>query len=165
MLSLQLRTAALALLPLLIWGTYRGLSAERAQLLRPPVEIGVEHGGGARIAVTYSTGGQAQLVDIGNDGREVVHVSIPEDWERGEVHGAPLAQLVTDAPSFGFRRWSIPAGATVSYRAPQGWSGLSIHNPSRELLRIRITTVDLARNTADTEVYLLQDARLDLPRS
>lgn len=162
MLSLQVRVAVLALLPLLIWGTYRALSAERAQLARTPVEIGVEHRGSAAVAITHSVGGRTHLVDIGNEGQGEIHVSLPDTWTRGEVRGTPLASLVADAPSFGFRRWTIPPGATVTYRTPHDWRAVTIHNPTAELLRLKITTVDLTRDEADTEVYLLNQNRLDL---
>lgn len=162
MLSVHVRAAALALLPLLIWGTYHAVSVERAALLEPPVEIGVEHDGSGGIAIAHGMGGNAHMTDIANESAAVMYVSLPADWQRDEIRGAPLASLTVEAPIFGFRRWSIPPGATVSYRTPADWRALTVHNPAGTLLRVKVTTVYLDRNEADTDVYLLNDKRLDL---
>lgn len=121
------------------------------------MEIGVEHVEPAQVRLTRSVGGSVHLVDIANEGADPVYVSIPESWERGEVRNVPLASLVADNPSFGYRRWTLPSHAIVTFHPEADWNNLAVHNAGSTLLQMKIITVDLQSNTTDTDTYLIQD--------
>jgi len=156
------KTAVIALLPLLIWGAYRATTDARNNGAVQSVEIGVEHSEPAQVHLTRSLNGKVRIVDIGNDSTNDVYVSLPDSWERGEVRNVPLASLTADSPSFGYRRWALPAGAVVTFHPVQDWRSLTVHNASNSLLQMKVTSVDLTLDTTDTNVYLVNDSPLSV---
>lgn len=149
------KIAGLAFLILLLWGGI--LAAVNFDPTTKPVDvdIGVEHESPlAAISFSSSMIGGKQLMDIGNDSAETMLVSVPESWARTEVRGAPITSVTSDEPSFGYAKWSIPAGATVSFQTEESWSGVTVHNPSEQPLRIRVTRVDLQTNEVSYDVFL-----------
>lgn len=158
--STHARVAIAALLPLLIWGGYNA-SHGRLSIQSKPVEIGVEHSAPASMTITRSAGKATSLTDVRNDSTNPLSVSLPDDWERGEVKGAPLSALIGDGPNFGFRRWTLPAGMSVSFSAPYAWNELTLHNADESALHIKIITIDVERGTSETESYLVKDQVLE----
>ncbi len=156
MSSLHLRIAGLTLILLVLWGA---TVLRTAPENRPAsqVEMAIEHQSPAALTLTRTTDGTG-MTDIRNDGSEVLYVSIPEEWLRDEVRGAALSAVVSTDASLGFTRWTIPAGATVSFRVPLSWNALKIRNISDEAMRLAITTIDLHAQTTETESYLIDES-------
>ncbi len=164
MLTLHTRIALLTLLPVLLWASIRFVERQKADIgVAEPVRIGIEHTGNAAVTLTRTKDTQPQLIDIANEGTAVVRVSVPAAWQRGEVRGAPLASIAGEEPMFGYRRWHLPAGATLSFRNPLPWTGMKVHNPSGLPLRLRVVTVDLEMDTVQRDSYLLSNNTLTLP--
>lgn len=155
-IGLQGKIAILALLPLAIWGAYRGLIEHRTPDSSNEVQVAIEHEASAGITVTHAIGGQAPFADIENENDFPIHISLPAAWERGEVKGAALSDVASDAPDFGFRRWRIPATSIVSFKTGNEWQILKVHNASPSLLKVRVITVDLATNTTSSDVQFVQ---------
>lgn len=159
--STHARVAIAALLPLLIWGGYNA-SHGRLIASSKPVEIGVEHAAPASMTITRSAGKATSLTDVRNDSSIPLSVSLPDDWERGEVKGGSLSDLIGDGPNFGFRRWTLPSGMSVSFSASYAWNELTLHNADETALHVKIVTIDLEKNTRETESYLVMDEELTL---
>ncbi|OGJ56215.1 hypothetical protein A3D88_02990 [Candidatus Peribacteria bacterium RIFCSPHIGHO2_02_FULL_52_16] len=125
-----------------------------------PAEIGVEHTMPATLALTLAVTDEAKgILEVSHDAAETVFVSLPETWILWEVRGKALADIKEDAPSFGFIRWHIPAGATLSFRLEEIPSSLSAENPSGVSLKIQLTTVDLVSEHVGRNVILVKNAR------
>ncbi len=162
--SLHARIALLTLLPVLLWASVRFVERQRLDdAAEPPVQIGIEHAGNAALTLTRTIGRAPQLIDVANDGAAAVRVSLPDAWRRGEVRGVPLAAIAADAPEFGFRRWHLPPGATLSFTSPLPPAGMIVHNPSGFPLRLKTVTVDLENNEVTREVHLLSEEPLEIP--
>ena len=158
MLAAHGKTAGLALLLLLIWGGIHAAANYDAQHVPVDIEIGVEHQSPlAALSFKGTTGGEKQLMDIGNESDETLQVSLPASWERTEVRNVPLASLTSEEPSFGYRKWQFPAGASVSFETNEPWKSVTVHNPSGIPLRIRVTKVNLHTEQAEFNVYLAKD--------
>lgn len=113
--------------------------------------------------MTVTANDTQRMLDIGNDTKETIAVSVPEYWKRGEVRGAPLSAVIADAPSFGYVRWHLPAKASAVFTTTRPFHQLNIHNPSGTLLKINLTSVDLLQNTGDHEVYLVKEGAVKIP--
>jgi hypothetical protein len=162
MLGLHTKTALLALTLLIAWGAFQMGQRNSPKPGAYGVEIAVEHTRPGGLSITHSIGGSAHLVDITNDSDETLGVSLPDTWERDEVRNVPLASLVGSGASLGFRRWTLPPNASVTFETDADIDDLSVHNPSNIPLRVRVTTVDLKKNTTNTDSYLLQENPLTL---
>lgn len=160
MSSLHARIAGITLVLLVLWGITSMRANDRANDLGS-VDIVVEHADSAALTLIRTPDGQG-LGDIRNDGEGPIAVSIPEEWERDEVRGTPLASVTASDASLGFRRWVIPRGATVSFRIYETWNASTIRNVSKDPLRLRVITVNLEHETSDSDTYLITDTPLSL---
>ena len=163
MLSLHTRIAILTILPLVVWGAYVLGAREQGTTLPRPTDIGVEHTGAAAFTFTHTVNDPPLLIDVKNEGKETAYVSLPAIWERKEVRGAKLSQIEADEPAFDYRRWHIPAGATLSFRSKETWNGILVHNASEGPLQLSVVAVDLLHNTSAREAYLLSDVPMFIP--
>lgn len=155
--SLHARLAGITLLALLLWGvTSVRMEQKKAELI-PTVTIAIEHTAIAQVSITRTTKGNGPI-DIQNDSDEVLHISVPETWTRDEVRHAPLSAVVADEPSLGFRRWSIPRQATVTFLSPTSWGKLHIRNIADTPVRVRIRQIDLAQQSSTVDSYLISDS-------
>lgn len=155
MSSLHARFAGLTLLALLLWGvTTVRMEQNKAELI-PIVTIAIEHAQPSAITL-YRTESGFGFVDIRNDSKEDMHISLPETWERGEVRNAPLASIIGEEPTLGFRRWTLPKGAKVTFIANSAWAKLNLRNIAPAPLRIGIVTIHLDKGISTTETYLLE---------
>lgn len=156
MFTLHTRIALLTLLPLLLFASVRFVERQKeALMLSDPVHIGIEHAGNAAIALTRTKDTQPQLIDIANEGKTLIQISVPATWERGEVRGALLSSIIAEEPMFGYRRWHLPGGATLSFENPLPWTGMTVQNPSGLPLRLRTVTVNIDSGRVMREVYLV----------
>jgi hypothetical protein len=160
---LHLRIALFTLLGLLLWTALRFVSEQRAtEIHAQPIAIAIEHAGNAAVTLTRSTKHMPQFVDFSNDGAQAIRISLPAAWERGEVRNAALSEIVTEEPSPGYRRWQLPAGATLSFLNPLPATAWTVHNPSGLPLRLRTVMVDIDSGRVMREVYLLSEEPLRL---
>jgi hypothetical protein len=157
--SLHARLAGLTLIALVLWGATMVQLRQRTEDALPTAEFAIEHSQAGGISVTRTVAGLGP-VDIRNDSDETVHVSIPETWQRDEVRGAPLASVIADEPSLGFRRWALPARSSVTFMADHLWNKLHIRNISDVPLRLKVVTVDVDNATGVTESTLIDDESL-----
>ncbi|MFA7681828.1 MAG: hypothetical protein WCX61_02240 [Candidatus Peribacteraceae bacterium] len=141
-------------------------SLQRAQVTTQtePVhaEIGVEHTLPLALQLDVSVLHGHGLLDVTHVGDENIALSVPEEWKRREVRNVPLQAVTADAPSFGFVRWHLPAGATVSFMLPRYPQTLLLHNPSNVELKVTMARVDLEKNTVERDVILIQNSPVTL---
>lgn len=135
---------------------------EQAALKDVPVRIGVEHAAPTTLSITRAIDASMLPVDIANEGDSPMHVSLPQEWARDEVRNVPLSALVADAPMFGYRRWLLPATASVTFHVPANWKELIIENPSDVPLKVKMVIVDLQKSEVKRDVYLVQEEPLVL---
>ncbi len=156
MSSLHLRIAGLTLILLVLWGV-TVLQTAPGNGAISKVDIAIEHQSPAALTLTRTLDGIG-ITDIRNDAPETLYVSIPEEWLRDEVRGVPLAAVTSTEASLGFKRWVIPAGATVSFRTTEQWNTLNVRNISEQTMRIAIVTVNLEQQTTEIESYLIDES-------
>lgn len=119
-------------------------------------EIGLEHTKPVTLSLSFTTNGPKGIADIRHDALETIHVSLPSAWTKREVGGVPFASVMADAPTFGFTRWSVPAGSIVSFDITPP-STILLHNPSGIPTEVALTRVDLAKNVVERDIILVQD--------
>ncbi|MDO8468578.1 MAG: hypothetical protein Q7S29_02365 [Candidatus Peribacter sp.] len=120
------------------------------------IEIGLEHTKPVTLSLSFTTNGAKGVMDIRHDALETVYVSLPSTWTKREVGGVPLTAVTSDPPSFGFTRWSVPAGALVSFDVTPP-ATILLHNPSGIPAEIRLTRVDLTKNAVERDIILVQE--------
>ena len=150
--------AAIVAVVMLSQGALRdGAPSLTAQLLPGErAEIGLEHTKPVTLSLSFTTNGTQGVADVRHDALETVYLSLPSSWTKREVGGVPLTSVTSDPPYFGFTRWSIPAGALVSFdiTPPQT---ILLHNPSGIPTEVELTRVDLAKNVVERDIILIQD--------
>ncbi|UPA23023.1 hypothetical protein K8942_02310 [Candidatus Peribacteria bacterium] len=129
----------------------------------PSLDIGVEHTQPMTLEMTVTKNDLLRMIDMKNDTLESIAISVPAGWKRGEVRNVPLKAVVADEPSFGYVRWTLPPHADVSFTSRQPFTQLNMHNPSGVPLKIRLTLVDLLKNTGEHQVYLVQEGSVKIP--
>lgn len=125
-------------------------------LMNRSAEIGLEHTKPVTLTLSFTTNGSKGVADIRHDALETVYVSLPSSWIRREVGGVPLAAVTADPPSLGFTRWSLPSGAVVSFDVTPP-STILLHNPSGIPAEVELTRVDLAKNSVERDIILVQE--------
>lgn len=139
-----------------------GAPSLTAQLLPVErIEIGLEFTAPVTLSLSLTTNGTKGVADIRHDASETIAVSLPETWIKREVGGVPLDAVRADPPTFGFTRWSLPPSAVVSFDITPP-STILLHNPSGIPAQIRLTRVDLQRNTVERDVVLVQEGSVML---
>ena len=120
------------------------------------IEIGLEHTKPVTLSLSFTTNGSKGIADIRHDALETVHVSLPSSWAKREVGGVPLAAVTADPPALDFTRWSVPTGAVVSFDVTPPETIL-LHNPSGIPAEVKLTRVDLTKNSVERDIILVQD--------
>ncbi len=122
------------------------------------VDVGVEHYLPLGLTIDVSALNDESITEITNsEGGELVYVSVPDSWERREVRKATIAEITSEESSFGFTRWKLPPGATISYRSTSVPESMVIHNPSKISLKVTTNRVDLEQDTIEHDVTLVQE--------
>lgn len=129
---------------------------------RNAVHIGIEHTAPVSLSLTVSTAAEGALIDLRQDGREDIYVSVPASWVRYEVRNVPLSTVTADPPSFGFIRWRLLPGASVTFATIDLFSHLTLHNPSEIPMQLEITRVNLLTEIVAYNVILVQETPVEL---
>lgn len=121
-----------------------------------PSTIGLEHDGPLTLSVLIARKEKAGYVSLTNGSDETIHVSVPSDWQRSEVTGAPLSAVTSDIPVFGFTRWSLPARAGIKMLLSVAPDSLFFDSTSKASTAVDLQTVDLVTLQTSSRVVLLQ---------
>ncbi len=97
------------------------------------------------------------LIEVSHEGAETVFVSVPEHWRRSEVRDVPLHEVTSEPPMLGFTRWTLPAGATVTFYSLDAPTNVLVHNPGGMSLKVRGILVNLNKETTSQDIVLVQD--------
>ncbi len=133
-----------------------------ASVVQEPAVIAVEHGTPLKLTLTVGEGKMPGMLDASHDGTGPVKLSVPSGWTLREVRNAALKDVPADPPSLGFTRWVLPPRAVLSFSLPAPPTGLTVMNPSGIPLHVTLTRVDLAKDTAEEETFLLTEESLRL---
>jgi hypothetical protein len=124
-------------------------------------EIAVEHSSAITLTLRMSTGKSKGIADVSSDGNDGLRVSVPAQWQRRDVRGAALSAVTSDPPSFGFRRWHLPAGATLSF-----WIGdpahVRVRNPSETPVLVLAKRINVVTGKTDEKSVLIKEGTADL---
>lgn len=127
------------------------------------VDIGIEHTEPTSVTLDISVLHGVAIVEVtSTDSTSESFVSVPDTWQRREVRNAAIADVTSEESAFGFTRWKLPAGATISYRVHKAPTQIIVHNPSTVPLQITTNYVDLETEVSDHNVFLLQDSSMAL---
>ncbi|HBH20218.1 MAG TPA: hypothetical protein DEB30_05100 [Candidatus Peribacter riflensis] len=119
-------------------------------------EIGLEHQKPVSLALSLTTNGAKGVADMRHDALETIAVSVPSSWSKREVGGVPFAAVTMDPPTFGFTRYHLPPGAIVSFDLTPP-ATILLHNPSGVSAEVRLTRVDLEKDTVERDIILVQE--------
>ncbi|MBI3332268.1 hypothetical protein HYZ99_04940 [Candidatus Peregrinibacteria bacterium] len=130
----------------------------------PGTDIGIEHSEPLTVEFRFGVKQNAPsgLIEVTHDGTETVYVSLPDTWERREVRGRSLEDTPGEESEFGFVRWHIPQGATLSFRTAEMPRDLDMHNPSGIALKIRLVKVELMTGAVERNVILVKNAPVNV---
>lgn len=148
---------------MLLTGLIVLVTQKTAHIPEKIADIAVEHTQPLTIRLRVTQNKMLRLIELGHDAPRTIFVSLPEEWQRGEVRGVPLTQVTSEPPSLGFRRWQIPAGGLIVFHSQSDFINVRIHNPSGVPLKIRYTSTDVEKRTSDHEVYLMKEGELVIP--
>jgi hypothetical protein len=127
------------------------------------VTIGLEHGTGMALALTVTNGSGGAIIDIGHDAVTLIAVSVPTTWTRTEVRGVPLSSVTSQEAALGFTRWTLPAGASVTYRSNERIGEVILRSGSNTPFQVKLTTVEGRTGQALHDVFLAGSEPLTLP--
>jgi hypothetical protein len=126
------------------------------------VDIGIEHSQPLSVRMEYSVRNTNGIMRIGSDSSETISISLPEQWERGEVTGAPLSALRKDDPMFGYTRWHVPEKTTITFKIPKVPEHIVLHNPSTAPLKLTVAKVDLETGAIEKDILLIRDSTVPI---
>lgn len=126
----------------------------------PPAraDIAVEHAGTATMTLVLGTktGSQRALLTLRHAGSGTAAVSLPAHWSLREVRGGRLEDLRMDPPTFGLRRYHVPAGVEASFTLSPVPSTVLMHNPSASPLQVRVMRINLSTGLVREDRVLIQ---------
>ncbi len=125
-------------------------------------EIGVEHSLPLDMEVKISRKRDKGIAEIIFGGEENVYLSAPEEWKRREVFRVQIDSVKGERTDFGFIRWGITRGGGISFEIPKYPDSMYLHNPSAELIKAKVTMVDLDSGTASVDVKLIKESPVRL---
>lgn len=149
------RILGLSLALIAVLGFHAAWSRGRQEPLIPIVAV--EHTFPLSLTLRLSMGGSTRLIDLKSDHSEALLISVPADWKRTEVRGAALQSVTAEPPALGYIRWRLPGRASVTFRTEGTWRRIAVNNPSGVPLTLRLTAVDLERETAEHDVIIVKD--------
>ena len=156
--------AAIAGFVLLIVFSFTSLQFSKfgGLLLHNSADIGIEHLSPFSLYIEVGRLSNSAMIDMYSNATEVVKISIPSEWTLREVRNATVDDIVSDEPTFGFTRWSIPANAGVSFYVPNYPETAMLHNPSGVQMKVNISNIDIEAQTVERNVLLVTDNSVTL---
>ncbi|HAI98713.1 TPA: hypothetical protein DCL30_04230 [Candidatus Peribacteria bacterium] len=125
--------------------------------LPPATDVIVEHTQPLTLSVSASVLKGVGILDVTNEGKETIALSIPTSWNRREVRFVALKAVTADASSLGSTRWSLPPKASVSFGLPTFPASVMLHNPSKVSLTVPLTLVNLFTGVSDRNILLVKE--------
>lgn len=133
----------------------RGSNAESV-----PSTIGLEHDSPLSLSVLVAKKPGAGYVSMTNESNETIHISVPSSWTRTEVTGAPLADVSSDIPVFGFTRWKLPGKTGIKMLLPETPDAIFFDSVSEATTAVDLKTIDLETSQVSNRVVLVQKQSL-----
>lgn len=122
----------------------------------PAAAIAITHEGKASIDLLLARKGDAGYLSLENRSPVSVDIGLPADWQRTEVRGTDLESVHSSIPSFGFRTWTLPAGAGMKMLVPEAPHALLLENRSDDVAVVTLQGIDLVSETRTSATVLLQ---------
>ena len=124
--------------------------------------IAVEHTSPITLRISRLASSGANVFEIGFTGSGSIALHLPASWKRQEVSGAPIASVTATSQEWDFVRWTLPAGATVRFDAPNPGI-VTLHNPSGIPMTVSTIRVNAELGTRQDEATIVTDDPLVLP--
>ena len=125
-----------------------------------PVTIGIEHENPLTLSIVVARKNGSGYASITNRSFEQIRISVPSEWKRTEVTGAPLSAFTQDTPVFGFSRWTLPPHGGIKFLPDRAPEALFFDSDSMSTTEIDLQTVDLSDFASMSHVILLKDKAL-----
>ncbi len=126
-----------------------------------PTTIGLEHDLPLKMGIVLARKASTGYASITNDSDAAIRISLPMEWQRTEVTGAPIANVTRDSPVFGFTRYSLPPHTGLKMLLPVAPDALLFESKtSIASAAIDLQTVDLGVNHSSRQIVLLQSQAL-----
>lgn len=157
--SMHAIVAGSAALVLVVLGTVQsGLfsTSQSHATQAPAAAIAITHEGKASIDLLLARKGDAGYLSLENRSPVSVDIGLPADWQRTEVRGTDLESVHSSIPSFGFRTWTLPAGAGMKMLVPEAPRALLLENRSDDVAIVTLQGIDLVSETRTSATVLLQ---------
>jgi hypothetical protein len=119
------------------------------------IDIGIEHRGRSSLLLSYTTSATPGFLEVSHDGDEINYVNLPETWKLRAVRFARIQDVSHDDPKEGYVRWHLPPSAVLSMVLPTSPTKMRVYNVSASPLELRVRRINLALNSATTDLYLL----------
>ena len=97
------------------------------------------------------------MIELTHDAKDMIFLSVPADWQRTEVRGVTLASVVAEVPALGFVRFHLPPRAAISFVTSGTWQHLTLENPDRILMTVKMTSVDSDKKSVTKDVILVKE--------
>ena len=152
-----------AFIALIILGALGASTLDFTVSVQPKsVDIAVEHADPLSLELDMSMLNGKGIMEIASDGNVAVLISVPSNWQRGEVRNAKLEQVTSEPEMLGYTRWAFPPHASITYKIPETPISVLMHNPSKIPLKVSYTLVDLETEEVTKDVLLIKDEALTL---
>lgn len=126
-----------------------------------PITIGLEHRNPLSVSLVIARKNEVGYASILSGSDEQIRISVPSEWKRVEVSGAPLSAFAQDIPAIGYTRWTLPPGAGIKMTLDDVPSSLFFESASASTTEINLRTIDLkGLPETETQVILLKDRAL-----
>lgn len=130
--------------------------------IAPSTTIALEHVQPVTLHVTRMTSSGTNVIEVGFTGSGWVALHVPSSWVRMEVRGSPIESVTAEPQDWSFVKWTMPAGATVRFDAPNP-GRITLHNPSGIPVTVSTTTVNIRTGTREDEAFIVTTDSYTLP--
>ena len=162
-LSMHGKVIGITLIFLLLLAISSQWSAGNADSETDSPVIAFEHGSPMTFSLTVSRRGTVRIVEIDDNAKDTVFVSVPQDWRRTEIRGVALSSVTSQPPSLGFVRFTLPAHAGITFQSEGSWQHVTVKNPRHIPMTLKFTGVDGNKNTSVHDVILMKDQEVRVP--
>ena len=119
-------------------------------------DIGIEHNEPLSLFLEIGVLDDMAAIEFFSESSETILISVPSAWVRREVKNAPIHTVTSEPPSLGFTRWTLPPRAGISFKTADAPDSIVLHNPSKVQMKLQFAHVDLATETVEKDVLLIQ---------
>lgn len=140
---------------------FRALQKTPLPAAPAPLNLAVEHGPDAHVAVLRSRGSGRNVMEFTTLSGSGVYMHLPSAWKRREVRSGALSDIHVTKSVSGYARWTAPQGVTASFWS-EGNGSWIIQNASSTPLLLELTDVDVRTGRTTHRTTIVSDKAAEL---